>query len=74
MFMGHDQYGNHYSLTKHPRKELCEKLGSDHAQKMYVDRKGTVYHIGYIILGHWIEVFGLEGVIFATKSDHKIGV
>ena len=68
MFMGHDQYGHHYRLKDHPRKELCEQLGSNHVSKMYVDRPDGQYHIGYIILGHWIEVFGLEGVTFATKG------
>ena len=68
MFIGHDQYGNHYNLKKHPRKELCEQLNSKHASKMYIHRSNEIYHIGYIILGHWIEVFGLEGITFATKQ------
>lgn len=68
MFIGCDQYGNHYSLTKHPRKELCEQLESQHAAKMYVDRPDGVYHIGYIIRGLWITVYGLEGITFATKE------
>ena len=68
MFMAHDQYGNHYSLKTHPRKELCAQLGSEHVEKMYVDRPDGAYHIGYIIRGHWITVFGLEGVAFATRQ------
>lgn len=68
MYLGYDQYDNHYSLCTHPRKELCEQLGSSHVSKMYRDRKdGNAYHVGYIIRGHWVEVFGLEGVVFATK-------
>ena len=69
MYMGHDQYGTHYSLEKHPRKELCEQLASTHVAKMYVDRPDGVYHVGYIIRGHWITVFGLEGLTFATRRE-----
>ncbi len=74
MYMGHDQYGNHYSLQQHPRKELLEQLGRKHADKMYVDRHNgitggiDIYHTGYIIAGLWITVFGLEGETFATKQ------
>ena len=68
MYMGHDQFGNHYALREHPRKELCEQLGRQHAAKMYVDRPDGVYHVGYIIGSHWIQVFGLEGLVFATKE------
>ena len=68
MYMGHDQHGVHYSMEKHPRKELCEALGIKHASKMYVDRPDGSYHVGYIIAGRWIEVFGLEGLTFATKA------
>ena len=67
MYLGHDQYGNHYSIDEHPRKELCAALGRKHVSKMYVDRPDGAYHIGYIIAGHWITVFGLEGLTFATK-------
>ncbi len=69
MYMGHDQYGNHYSMENHPRKELCEQLNSQHASKMYVDREDGSYHVGYIIRGCWITVFGLEGVKFATLDQ-----
>ncbi len=68
MYMGYDQYGNHYSIRKHPRKELCAQLGTKHAAKMYIDRSSGVYHIGYIIRGYWVQVFGLEGVVFATQN------
>ncbi len=69
MYMGHDQYGTHYSIKQHPRKELCEQLNSKHVAKMYVDRDDGAYHVGYIIRGHWINVFGLEGVVFATRDQ-----
>jgi len=68
MFMAHDQYGNHYSIEKHPRKTLMDELGVKHAQKMFVDREDETFHIGYIIAGHWLTVYGLEGVTFATKQ------
>ena len=68
MYMGHDQYGNHYSIKEHPRAELCAQLGRKNAAKMYVDRDGEAYHVGYIIAGHWITVFGLEGKIFAKPA------
>ena len=67
MFMGHDQCGQHYNIVKHPRKELMERLDAKHADKMYVDRPDGAYHIGYIIRGCWITVYGLEGEVFATK-------
>jgi hypothetical protein len=56
-FVARDQYGNVYWLKKHPRKELCEHLGSSHADKMYLDDvEGQVHHVGYIIAGHWLDV------------------
>lgn len=68
MYMGYDQYGNHYSIKKYPRKELCEQIGRKSANKMYVDRPDGSYHVGYIIAGCWITVFGLEGVVFAKRE------
>ena len=68
MYMGHDQYGTHYSIAKHPRKELCEQFNVKHAAKMYIDRPDGAYHVGYIIAGHWINVYGLEGIVFATRD------
>jgi hypothetical protein len=44
-----------------------DQYGNQHASKMYVDRKDGTYHIGYIIAGLWIEIFGLEGITFARK-------
>lgn len=69
MYMGHDQYGQHYAIKASPRKELCEQLGSSHVDKMYIDRGEDTYHVGYIIRGHWITVYGLEGLVFATKAS-----
>jgi hypothetical protein len=57
-FIGIDQYGNYYKIDKNPRKELLEKFGVKHAEKMYVDTKDRkIRHCGYIISRHWIEVY-----------------
>lgn len=56
-YIGIDQYGQHYHIEDHPRKELLEQLGATHANKMYI---GDGLHIGYIIHGLWIEVLKLE--------------
>jgi len=56
-YLGIDQYGQHYEIDKHPRKELLEQLGYQHADKMYVDLKdGGHRHKGYVIGGLWITV------------------
>lgn len=57
--MGIDQYGTKYTLkTDCPRKELIEKLGIKHVDKMYIDTKGgDTKHIGYIIGGLWITLY-----------------
>jgi hypothetical protein len=56
-FMAIDQYGQTYHALKHPRKDLCDQLGTKHADKMYVDGKdGKTYHVGYIIRGLWLQV------------------
>jgi len=57
--MGVDQYGAYYgNLGKHPRKELMERIGSRHANKIYVDTKsGMTKHIGYVIDGRWIQLY-----------------
>lgn len=57
-YLGVDQYGDKYVLHDHPRKELTEKLGSQHVAKMYVDFKdGHTEHVGYIVAGRWIQVY-----------------
>lgn len=57
-YLGIDQYNNHYTIKKHPRKELLEQLGTTHAEKMFVDLKsGGTKEKGYVIAGHWISVF-----------------
>ncbi len=56
-YLGIDQYGTHYHLKHHPRKELLEYFDRQHADNMYRDRTdGSIHHVGYIIAGHWIEI------------------
>lgn len=57
-FIGIDQYGHTYQLSKYPRKELMEQLDAMNAEKMYCGHQsGLAQHIGYVIKGHWIEVY-----------------
>lgn len=54
-----DQYGQKlYIKGKHPRKELLDKLGAKHAQKIYRDKEnGASVHIGYLISGRWWSLY-----------------
>jgi len=59
-FIGIDQYGQHYHIDKHPRKELQEAIGVKHTDKMFIDLKdGGCKHTGYVIGGLWITVYRL---------------
>jgi len=69
MYIAITQRGQPFFIRKHPRKELLEQIGVKHAEKMYRDRKDGTYHVGYVISGHWLEVFGTEGLTFAKKED-----
>ncbi len=61
MYIAFDQYGNDFSIKKHPRKELLEYFGCKHADKMWIDTSdGKRQHVGYVISGHWLEVFKLS--------------
>ena len=56
-----DQYGNKIFLDKHPRKELLEHHGVQHAEKIYRDdENGDAVHVGYIIEGHWWEILKIS--------------
>jgi hypothetical protein len=62
-YLGIDQYGNHYNLKEHPRKELMEKLGYSHASIMYCDLKsGGFRRKGYVIGPFWVDVFEVHSV------------
>ena len=67
-YMAVDQYGETFHGLEHPRRDLLERLNRQHAGRMYIDHKdGSTYHTGYIIAGHWLSVYGIEGAVFATK-------
>lgn len=60
-YIGIDQYGDHYHIKQHPRKELLEQLGTSHASKMYCDlNNGGTKEKGYVIAGRWIDVYQLH--------------
>jgi acyl-CoA synthetase (NDP forming) len=63
-YMARDQYGQTVMIHKHPRKELCERVGIRHADKMYIDTPEGAKHVGYVIGGQWFTVWGLEGKKF----------
>ena len=57
-YMAIDQYGNTWHGLTHPRKDLCARLGVQHAEKMYAELKdGGERHVGYVIAGHWLDVY-----------------
>lgn len=59
--MAIDQYGQAYHGLERPRRDLLNKLGYKHADKMYVDSKdGNTYHTGYIIGGLWLDIYKVE--------------
>ena len=57
IYMGIDQYGQTYHHLLHPRKDLLEKLGSKHADKMYRDTDDGPKHVGYVIRKLWITLY-----------------
>lgn len=61
-FMAIDQYGQTYHhLGKHPRKELMERLGCQHVNKIYLDKKdGRTVHVGYVIGQHWCTLYEVK--------------
>ena len=60
MYIAIDQYGTVWRGLNHPRKDLCEKIGNSHAEKMYVDTETGGKHVGYVIDGLWLTVYKLE--------------
>ena len=61
VYMAVDQYGQTFHGLTNPRKELCERLGKSHVDKMYVDGKdGKMYHVGYVIGGLWLTLYKVE--------------
>lgn len=45
---------------KHPRKQLLDKLGCLHAEKMFVDTPRGTKHIGYIVGTEWFSIFEIH--------------
>lgn len=63
MYMAVDQYGNTFHGLRHPRKDLMERIGCAHTEKMYLDRKdGSIVHVGYVIGGLWLTLYKVEPV------------
>lgn len=57
-----DQYGGiHWIKGEHPGKELMEKFGTKHMERIYQDKKdGSVVSVGYKISGLWLTLFRIE--------------
>jgi len=66
----------HYGTTLHlndpskpPRKQLLDKLGASHAQKMYVDDKdGNAKHVGYVVDREWFNIYEVHDWVGTTKE------
>ena len=60
-YVGIDQYGTHYHIDKHPRKELKEKhYLTGKVSKMYCDTKDGGYkETGYIVGNLWIDIYAI---------------
>ena len=60
-YMAVDQHGQTFHGLTNPRKDLLARLGSTHADKMYIDRPdGTSKHVGYVIAGLWLTVYEIK--------------
>lgn len=60
-----NQYGQTVKLTElsHPRKQLLNKLGASHCEKMYCERTdehGEPVHVGYVIGGGWWNLYEIH--------------
>ena len=60
-YMAIDQYGETYHIGDNPpRKWLLDHFCRKSAEKLYIDTESTACkHIGYIIAGHWLTVYGV---------------
>ena len=60
-YMAIDQHGVTEHSLVHPRKDLCERYGVKHADKMYFTQlNGMSIHIGYVVSGHWFTVYKIQ--------------
>ena len=58
-----NQYGETVKLTEltHPRKQLLNRLGVSHCEKMYCERaNGEPVHVGYVIGGGWWSIYEIH--------------
>lgn len=46
-----------HDLGPRPRQGLLRRLGRKRASKVYVDRGGKTFHIGYVVAGEWWTVY-----------------
>jgi hypothetical protein len=59
--MAVDQYGQTEHGLEYPRRDLLERTGYSHAEKMYQDKKsGEVVHTGYVIGDRWFTLYNVE--------------
>lgn len=66
-YMAMDQYGNTYhDIGPHPRQWLLDHFCRQRAQKMYRDPNAR--HVGWIIAGHWLEVFRVFPLVGNVSS------
>ena len=73
-YMAVDQYGNTFHGLKHPRKDLMSRIGSKHADKMYVDLKsGGSRQKGYVIGKHWLSVYEVNPMGWPKVGKKKSG-
>jgi hypothetical protein len=67
-YMAIDQYGQTYHGLNHPRKDLMERIGSKHVEKMYVDGKdGIPCFVGYVIGGLWLSLYEVNPIRKAAR-------
>lgn len=62
MVLARDQWGQELTIPgRHPRKELLDKLGYKHAERLYVDKNdGRRVHVGYEIGRSWYTLYTIE--------------
>ena len=62
-YMAVNQYGDTEHGLRHPRKDLLERGGRRHANKMYVGGgRARGRHCGYVIAGMWWSVYEVKPI------------
>lgn len=49
-----DQYGNQWQAST--VEELRKQIGG-HVSRMYVDKGGKTFHVGYVVGQHWCQAY-----------------